>query len=61
MEMMAFQVTRRCNQVCKHCCKGKMQKIDMTKEIIDRLFYNDKYYEDVRLDKNVVSSSKKSN
>lgn len=43
MELMAFQVTRRCNQVCNHCCKGKMQTIDMTKEIIDELFDSDQF------------------
>lgn len=26
-----------------HCCKGKMQNIDMSKEIIDKLFDNDKF------------------
>ena len=33
--MLAFEVTRRCNENCLHCCKGKAESIDMTKEIID--------------------------
>ena len=41
--VMTFQVTRRCNQICDHCCKGPMQNIDMTKEIIDKLFNNSEY------------------
>lgn len=40
MGMMAFQVTRRCNQFCNHCCKGEMQNIDMSKEIVDKFFNN---------------------
>lgn len=43
MGIMTFQVTRRCNQICDHCCKGKMQNIDMTKEIIDQLFESNEY------------------
>lgn len=41
--MLAFEVTRRCNQNCKHCLRGKSQNIDMTKEIIDKLFRNKDY------------------
>lgn len=40
---LAFQTTRRCNQNCAHCCKGKSQNVDMTKEIIDSLFRNNDY------------------
>ncbi len=40
---LAFQTTRRCNQNCAHCCKGKSENIDMSKEIIDNLFRNNDY------------------
>jgi len=35
-----FEVTRRCNDRCKHCCRGKCQNIDLTKEIVDAFFDN---------------------
>ena len=38
--MLAFEVTRRCNESCLHCCKGKAESIDMTKEIIDKVLKN---------------------
>lgn len=43
MNILAFEVTRRCNQSCAHCCKGPSQNIDMSKECIDSLFRNDHY------------------
>lgn len=41
--MLAFEVTRRCNESCLHCCKGKAESIDMTKEIIDKVLKNSNY------------------
>ena len=41
--MLAFEVTRRCNEICLHCCKGKAESIDMTKEIIDKVLKNPNY------------------
>ena len=35
-----FEVTRRCNDRCIHCCRGKCQNIDLTKEIVDAFFDN---------------------
>ena len=35
-----FELTRRCNDKCKHCCRGKCQNIDLTKEIVDAFFDN---------------------
>lgn len=40
---LAFQTTRRCNQNCAHCCKGKSENVDMTKEVIDNLFRSNDY------------------
>lgn len=41
--MLAFEVTRRCNQNCIHCLKGNSQNIDMSKQVIDHLFRNEDY------------------
>ena len=41
--MLAFEVTRRCNETCLHCCKGKAESIDMTKEIIDKVLKSQNY------------------
>lgn len=43
MNTLAFQTTRRCNQNCAHCCKGKSENVDMSKEVIDNLFRNNDY------------------
>lgn len=43
VEALAFQTTRRCNQNCVHCCKGKSENVDMTKEVIDNLFRSNDY------------------
>lgn len=32
---LILEVTRRCNQQCAHCLRGKQQQIDMTPETID--------------------------
>lgn len=43
MESLFFEITRRCNQNCAHCCKGKSQNVNMSTEIIDNLFRNKDY------------------
>lgn len=43
VDALVFQTTRRCNQNCAHCCKGKSENIDMSKEVIDNLFRNNDY------------------
>ncbi len=40
LEILAFQVTRKCNQECLHCCKGQMQNVDMSKEIVNKVLDN---------------------
>lgn len=35
---LQFELTRRCNQECAHCCRGEAQNIDIKKEIIDDFF-----------------------
>lgn len=40
LEILAFQVTRKCNQNCLHCCKGQMQNADMSKEIVNKVLDN---------------------
>lgn len=42
---LQFELTRRCNQKCAHCCRGDAQDIDLTKDIVDDFFEkNDIYY-----------------
>lgn len=33
-----IEVTRRCNLICKHCCRGEPQNIDISMKVIDELF-----------------------
>ena len=33
-----IEVTRRCNLACSHCVRGEAQNIDISEEIIDKLF-----------------------
>lgn len=35
---LCLELTRRCNMKCCHCLRGEPQNIDMTKEIINRVF-----------------------
>lgn len=32
---LQFELTRRCNQSCSHCCRGESQDLDITKETVD--------------------------
>lgn len=35
---LQFELTRRCNQECAHCCRGEAQNLDLTEEIVDQFF-----------------------
>lgn len=37
---LQFELTRRCNQECAHCCRGDAQNVDLTEEIVDAFFEN---------------------
>lgn len=43
VESLFFEITRRCNQSCDHCCKGKSQNVDMNSKVIDNLFRSEDY------------------
>jgi hypothetical protein len=35
---LIVEVTRRCNMKCEHCLRGNAQRLDMSQEVIGRLF-----------------------
>lgn len=35
---LQFELTRRCNQECGHCCRGESQNLDLTEQIVDAFF-----------------------
>lgn len=37
-DQINIEVTRRCNLTCRHCVRGEAQNIDISEEIIDKLF-----------------------
>ena len=39
---LGLEVTRRCNESCKHCMRGQAQPVDLTKEMVDELFAKNK-------------------
>lgn len=41
---LQFELTRRCNQTCAHCCRGESQNVDINKEIIDDFFEKNDIY-----------------
>lgn len=41
---LQFELTRRCNQNCAHCCRGESQNVDISKEIIDDFFERNDIY-----------------
>lgn len=41
---LQFELTRRCNQSCAHCCRGESQNVDISKEIIDDFFEKNDIY-----------------
>lgn len=40
LEYLAFEVTRRCNELCKMCMRGDAENLDMSKEMIDKVLLN---------------------
>ncbi len=41
---LQFELTRRCNQKCAHCCRGESQNVDLTKDIVDSFFEKNDIY-----------------
>lgn len=41
---LQFELTRRCNQNCIHCCRGESQNVDINKEIINDFFEKNDIY-----------------
>lgn len=41
---LQFELTRRCNQNCAHCCRGESQNVDISKEIVDDFFGKNDIY-----------------
>lgn len=37
LEYLAFEVTRRCNELCAMCMRGNPEDIDMTEEIVNKV------------------------
>lgn len=42
LNTIQFEVTRRCNDNCIHCCRGEAQNLDLSKDVIDVFFDNNK-------------------
>lgn len=40
IRILILEVTRRCNMCCAHCLRGEAQNMDMTKELLDKIFDN---------------------
>lgn len=43
------EITRRCNLKCAHCSCGDAQSLDISKEIIDRIFVEAKDCDEISL------------
>jgi len=39
-DTIQFEITRKCNDSCLHCCRGEAQNLDLDKEVIDAFFDN---------------------
>ena len=37
---LGIELTRRCNERCKHCLRGPAEPVDLSKDVIDALFDN---------------------
>jgi len=40
LEYLAFEVTRRCNELCKMCMRGDPEDVDMSEAIVDQVLLN---------------------
>lgn len=40
LEYLAFEVTRRCNELCKMCMRGEPEEVDMSEEIVNQVLLN---------------------
>ena len=49
---LGIELTRRCNERCKHCLRGDAMDTDLSKEVIDSLFDNN----NIRLIENIYLS-----
>ena len=49
---LGIELTRRCNERCKHCLRGDAMDTDLSKEVIDALFDNN----NIRLIENLYLS-----
>lgn len=38
LKTIQFELTRRCNDNCLHCCRGNSQNLDLSNEVIDSFF-----------------------
>lgn len=41
---LGIELTRRCNEMCKHCLRGPAESVDLSKDVIDALFDNNDIY-----------------
>ena len=49
---LGIELTRRCNEMCKHCLRGPAEPVDLSKDVIDALFDNN----DIDLIENLLLS-----
>jgi len=40
LNTVQFELTRRCNDNCIHCCRGEAQELELSPEVIDAFFEN---------------------
>lgn len=46
LDLLAFEVTRRCNELCKMCMRGEAENIDMTEGIVNQVLL-DNYIQNI--------------
>ncbi|MDD3453011.1 MAG: radical SAM protein [Bacilli bacterium] len=42
LKTIQFELTRKCNDCCIHCCRGESQNVDLSEQVIDSFFDNNK-------------------